>query len=45
MALRYITHTSTLKEAEFIHTELDKQAQAGNVAVFPLDAVMDLHNL
>ena len=38
-------HTSARKEAEFIHTELAKQVQAGNVAVFPLEAVTFLKNL
>ena len=44
-ALCYGTQASTLKEAEFIHAELDEQVQTGNVAVSPLEAVRALHNL
>ena len=44
-SIRYGTHTSANKEAEFIHTELAKQVQAGHVAVFPSEAVTTLHNL
>ena len=35
-AILYGKHISTRKEVEFIHTELAKQVQSGNVAVFPL---------
>ena len=41
----YGTHASAIKEADFIHTYLDEQVQAGHVAVFPLEVVNDLHNL
>ena len=32
-AILYVMHTSDQKEAEFIHTELAEQVQAGHVAV------------
>ena len=32
----YGTHASSIKEVEFIHTELSEQVQVGYVAVFPL---------
>ena len=44
-ALRYRTHTSALKEAQFIHAELAEQVQAGHVAVFHLYMFMALPNL
>ena len=44
-AIRYGTQASANNEEEFIHLELDKQVQAGHVAVFPLEAVTALHNL
>ena len=44
-AIRYGTHASANKEAEFINVELDEQVQAGNVAVFPLEAATALQNL
>ena len=43
--IRYGTHTSANKEEDFIHAELDKQVQAGHVAVFHLEAVTSLQNL
>ena len=43
--IRYGTHASASKEAEFIHAELSKQVQAGHVAVFPLKAVTALQKL
>ena len=36
-ALRYGTHASSLKEAEFIHVKLADQVQALDVAVLPLE--------
>ena len=33
-SIRYGTHTSAIKEVEFIHAELANQMQAGHVAVF-----------
>ena len=33
------------KEVKFINAELDKQVQAGHVAVSPLKAINALHNL
>ena len=36
MAIRYGTHASSSKDAEFIHVELSEQVQAGYVAVFSL---------
>ena len=44
-SILYGTHTSARKEAEFIHTELAKQVQAGHVAILPLEAVTFLKNL
>ena len=44
-ALLYGTHTYSIKEAEFIHTELAKKVHAGHVDVFPLDTAMALPNL
>ena len=45
MAIRYGTHASANKEAEFIHAELAEEVQAGHVAVFPLEVFTDLQNL
>ena len=45
MSIRYGTHASASKEAEFIHAELAKQVQAGHVSVLPLKAVTSLQNL
>ena len=44
-ALPYGTHTSDLKEVDFIHAEFPDQVQVGHVSVFPLDTFMSLHNL
>ena len=44
-SIRYGTHASTSKEAEFIHAEFSKQVQAGHVAVFPLEVVTTLQNM
>ena len=44
-ALRYGTHASPFKDVDFIHAGLAEQFQVGNVDVFPLDAVMVIHNL
>ena len=43
--IRYGTHASTDKEADFIRAELAKQMQAGNVDIFALEAANTLHNL
>ena len=45
MELRCGTHTSSLKEAEFTHVELEDQVQAGHVAVSPLKEVKAFQNL
>ena len=44
-AIRYGDFVSANKEAEFINTELGDQVQAGQVTVFPFEAVNYLHNL
>ena len=44
-AILYVTHTFTHKEAEFNHTELSDEVQAGHVTVFPLEKVAFLKNL
>ena len=44
-AILYGTHASAHKEAEFVHTELAEQVQAGHVAVLSLEAVTSLQNL
>ena len=44
-AILYGTHASARKEAEFIHTELADQVQAGHVAVPPLEEVNLIKNL
>ena len=43
--IRYGTHAFASKEADFIHTELAEQVQAGHVYVFPLKAVISLQNM
>ena len=43
--IRYGTHASARKAADFIHAELSKQVQAGHVAILPLEAVTSLQNL
>ena len=43
--LHYGTHTSALKDAEFIHADLDEQVWAGHVNVLPLDMITALTNL
>ena len=45
MDIRYGTHASASKEAEFIHAELANQVQAGHVVVLPLEEVTSLQNL
>ena len=44
-SIRYGTYALVNKEVKFINAELDKQVQAGHVAVSPLEAVNALHNL
>ena len=44
-ALHYGTHFPAKKEVEFVHQGLAEQVQAGNIVVFPLDAVQDLPKL
>ena len=44
-AIRYGTHTSAIKDIEFIHADPAEQVQAGHVVVSPLEAVNALHNL
>ena len=44
-ALRYGTHASNLKEAEFIHTELDKHVHSRHASVSPLKAVNALQKM
>ena len=43
--IRYGTYDSANKEADFINVDLSEQVQAGQMAVFPLEAVNALHNL
>ena len=43
--IRYGTYASANKEAEFINADLAEQVQAGQVTVFPLEAINYLHNL
>ena len=43
--IRYGTYAFANKEVKFINAELDKQVQAGQVDVSPLEAVNTLHNL
>ena len=43
--IRYGTYAFANKEVKFINEELDKQVQAGHVAVSPLEAINALHNL
>ena len=35
-AIRYGAHSSTTKETTFVRTELQEQAQAGHITLFPL---------
>ena len=35
-AIRYGAHSSATKESTFVRTELQEQAQAGHIALFPL---------
>ena len=44
-SIRYGTYAFANKEVKFINAELDKQVQAGHVAVSPLEAINALHNL
>ena len=44
-ALCYGTHTSTRKEAGFIHQGIYEQAQSGQAVVFTLSDVCDLPKL
>ena len=43
--IRYRTHDSANKEADLFQVEMAKHVQAGNVSVFPLDAVIALQKL
>ena len=44
-AILYGTYVSSCKEADFIHTELAEQVQAGQMAFFPLEVVTSLQNM
>ena len=44
-AIKYGTHSSATKETTFSRTELEEQAQAGHIALFPLRAVCHLPRL
>ena len=44
-AIRYGAHSSTTKETTFVRKELQEQAQAGHIALFPLRAVIHLPKL
>ena len=44
-AIRYGTHSSDTKETTFVRKELQEQAQAGHIALFPLRAVRHLPKL
>ena len=44
-AIRYGTHSSATKETTFVRKELQEQAQAGHIALFPLRAVRRLPKL
>ena len=41
-AIMYGAHSYATKEATFVQTELQEQAQAGHIALFPLQAVRHL---
>ena len=43
--IRYGTYDSANKEADFINVDLSEQVQAGQVNIFPLEAVNTLDNL
>ena len=44
-AIRYGAHSSATKETTFVRKELQEQAQAGHIALFPLRAVRKLPKL
>ena len=44
-AIRYSAHSSATKETTFVRKELQEQAQAGHIALFPLRAVRHLPKL
>ena len=44
-AIIYGAHSSVTKETTFVRKELQEQAQAGHIALFPLRAVRHLHKL
>ena len=44
-AIRYVTHASASKEAEFIYVKLEDQVQAGHVDISLLGAATSLQNL
>ena len=44
-AIRYGAHSSVTKETTFVRKELQEQAQAGHIALFPLKAVRNLPKL
>ena len=44
-ALRYGAHSSATKETTFVQKELQEQARAGHIALFPLRAVRHLPKL
>ena len=39
MSILYGTHTSDIKESEFIHAYLSNQVQAGHMAVSPFGSI------
>ena len=45
IAILYGAHSSATKETTFVRTELSKQARAGHIALFPLQAVRHLPRL
>ena len=44
-AIRYSAHSSATKEITFVRKELQENAQAGHIALFPLRAVRHLRKL
>ena len=44
-AIRYVSHSSAKKATTFVRKELQEQAQAGHIALFPLRAVCHLPKL
>ena len=44
-AIRYGAHSSATKETNFVRTEVQEQAQAGHIVIFPLREVRHLPRL